>query len=293
MNRSVLFLLLTLAAAPSPSAMAAVGTGYSVQSDGNQKLYRIDLATGVATPLGASGFDGIEGLAFDPGCKKLYGVDDVKDRLVTCDLKTGGCTTVGSLGLDITDTGLAFANDGRLFMSTDAPKNPLRFFALDPKTGAATWIGNQGTEVTGLAGNLFGLYGLGGDGKDNLVTVDPATGKATSIGPLGTVTLQDGGLDFDRDGTLYGLNDIGPGSGKPSQLFTIDLQTGRATVVATLKDPAGKPIYGFEGLAIDGGICAAKGFGQAVAVDAPALDGWGLGLLAVGLAAAALLVLRR
>ncbi|MFL6291423.1 MAG: hypothetical protein ACJ759_11065 [Thermoanaerobaculia bacterium] len=293
MNRSVLFLLLTLAAAPSPSAMAAVGTGYSVQSDGNQKLYRIDLATGVATPLGASGFDGIEGLAFDPGCKKLYGVDDVKDRLVTCDLKTGGCTTVGSLGLDITDTGLAFANDGRLFMSTDAPKNPLRFFALDPKTGAATWIGNQGTEVTGLAGNLFGLYGLGGDGKDNLVTVDPATGRATSIGPLGTVTLQDGGLDFDRDGTLYGLNDIGPGSGKPSQLFTIDLQTGRATVVATLKDPAGKPIYGFEGLAIDGGICAAKGFGQAVAVDAPALDGWGLGLLAVGLAAAALLVLRR
>ncbi|MFL6200618.1 MAG: hypothetical protein ACJ76J_15695 [Thermoanaerobaculia bacterium] len=290
MKRSVLFLLLALAAAP---AFAAVGTGYSVQSDGNQKLYRIDLATGVATPIGASGFDGIEGLAFDPGCKKLYGVDDVKDRLVTCDLKTGGCTTVGSLGLDITDTGLAFANDGRLFMSTDAPKNPLRFFALDPKTGAATWIGNQGTEVTGLAGNLFGLYGLGGDGKDNLVTVDPATGRATSIGPLGTVTLQDGGLDFDRDGTLYGLNDIGPGSGKPSQLFTIDLQTGRATVVATLKDPAGKPIYGFEGLAIDGGICAAKGFGQAVAVDAPALDGWGLGLLAVGLAAAALLVLRR
>lgn len=290
MKRSVLFLLLALAAAP---ALAAVGTGYSVQSDGNQKLYRIDLATGVATPVGASGFEGIEGLAFDPGCKKLYGVDDVKDRLVTCDLKTGGCTTVGSLGLDITDTGLAFANDGRLFMSTDAPKNPLRFFALDPGTGAAAWIGNQGTEVTGLAGNFFGLYGLGGDGKDNLVTVDPATGKATPIGPLGTVTLQDGGLDFDRDGTLYGLNDIGPGSGKPSQLFTIDLQTGRATVVATLKDPAGKPIYGFEGLAIDGGICAAKGFGQAVAVDAPALDAWGLGLLVVGLAAAALLVLRR
>jgi hypothetical protein len=294
MKQNLALFLLALALA-SPS-FAAVGTGYSVQSDGSQKLYKIDLVTGVATPLGVTGFEGIEGLAFDPGCKKLYGVDDVKDRLVTCDLETGACTTVGSLGLDITDTGLAFAKDGRLFMSTDAPKNPLRFFALDPETGAATWIGNQGTEVTGLAGNLFALYGLGGDGKDNLVIVDPASGKATPVGPLGTVTLQDGGLDFDRDGTLYGLNDLGPGtnaSGKPSQLFKIDTQTGKATVVVTLKDPSGKPINGFEGLAIEGGICAAQGFGEAVAVEAPALDAWGLGLLAVGLATAALFVLRR
>jgi hypothetical protein len=292
-NFAVLLLVFLATAVPS---FAVVGTGYAVQSDGNQKLYKIDLATGVATPLGATGFEGIEGLAFDPGCKKLYGVDDVKDRLVTCDLKTGGCTTVGSLGLDVTDTGLSFANDGSLFMSTDAPKNPLRFFGLDLKTGAATWIGNQGTEVTGLAGNMFALYGIGGDGKDNLVIVDPVTGKATPVGPLGAVTLQDGGLDFDRDGTLYGLNDLGPGSkasGQPSQLFKINIQTGKATVVVTLKDPSGKPINGFEGLAIEGGMCAAQGFGQAVAVEAPALDALGLGLLAVGLATAALFVLRR
>lgn len=290
---TLLIPILILTAAP---ALAAVGTGYSVQSDGSQKLYRIDLATGVATPVGGTGFDGIEGLAFAPGCTKLYGVDDVKDRLVTCDLETGACTAVGGLGLDVTDTGLSFARDGRLFMSTDAPKNPLRFFELDAATGSATWIGNQGTEVTGLAGNLFALYGLGGDGKDNLVIVDPATGKATPVGPLGTVTLQDGGLDFDRDGTLYGLNDVGPGSragGQPSQLFQIDTQTGKATVVVTLKDPSGKPVNGFEGLAIAGGMCAVQGFGEAVAIEAPALDALGLGLLAMGLAAAALFVLRR
>jgi hypothetical protein len=292
--KRIFVLVLLLAATPT---LAAVGTGYSVQSDGSQKLYKIDLATGVATPIGATGFDGVEGLAFDPGCKKLYGVDDVKDRLVTCDVKTGGCTSVGSLGLDVTDTGLSFAKDGRLFMSTDAPKNPIRFFVLDPATGAATWVGNQGTEVTGLAGDLFTLYGLGGDGKDNLVVVDLASGTTAPIGPLGAVTLQDGGLDFDRDGTLYGLNDLGPGSnasGKPSQLFKIATQTGKATVVATLKDPSGKPINGFEGLAIEGGICAAAGFGEAVAIDdAPALDTWGLALLAMGLATAALFVLRR
>lgn len=289
MKQKALFLLLViLASVPA----AAAGIGYSVQSDGNQKLYRIDLATGVATPVGATGFDGIEGLAFDPGCKTLYGVDDVKDRLVTCDRATGGCNAVGSLGVDITDTGLAFGNDGGLYMSTDAPKNPLQFFKLDPTTGGATWIGNPGTEITGLAGDLMAIYGLGGDGKNNLVILDTATAKVTPLGALGSVTLQDGGLDFDRDGTLYGLNDLGPGSGKASQLFKIDPKSGRATVVATLKDTSGKAINGFEGLAIDGGICAVPGFGEALALDAPALGVWGMLALGLGLAMAALWLLR-
>lgn len=293
MKRRLVLLLLTLTAA----LPAAAGTGYSVQSDGNQKLYRIDLATGVATPIGnGTGFEGIEGLAFGPRCETLYGVDDVKDRLVTCDIQTGSCASVGSLGVDVTDTGLAYGNNGKLYMSTDAPKNPIRMFEVDTATGFATWIGNQGTEVTGLAANPFGFWGLGGDGKDNLVIVSPGTGKATPVGKLGKVTLQDGGLDFDRDGTLFGVNDLGPGSpssGRASQLFKIDVQTGGATVVATLKDPSGRAINGFEGLAIEGGICALEGFGELAAVDAPALDGWGMALLAVGLAAAAMLVLRR
>lgn len=289
MKQSMALLLALVFAVPSS---AAVGTAYSVQSDGNQKLYRIDLATGVATAVGATGFEGIEGLAFAPGCKTLYGVDDVKDRLVTCDTKTGACQSIGSLGVDVTDTGLSFADDGRLYMSTDAPKNPLRFFVIDLENGSATWIGNQGTEVTGLAGNPLALYGLGGDGKNNLVIVDPVSGQATPIGPLGSVTLQDGGLDFDRDGTLYGLNDVGPSRNAPSQLFKIDLETGKATVVASLKE-SNKAVFGFEGLAIDGGMCAVQGFGDALAVEAPVLDTLGLSLLAVGLATAALYLLRR
>ncbi|HEY6554418.1 MAG TPA: hypothetical protein VI669_13760, partial [Vicinamibacteria bacterium] len=111
--------------------------------------------------------------------------------------------------------------------------------------------------------------------------------------PLGTVTLQDGGLDFDHDGTLYGLNDLGPGGGKASQIFKIDLETGKATVVAVTKDLSGKALSGFEGLAIDNGMCSVRGFGSAVAIDVPGLDGWGMTVLALGLAGAALLVLRR
>ncbi|HEX3126948.1 MAG TPA: hypothetical protein VH394_06435 [Thermoanaerobaculia bacterium] len=278
------------------SASHAIGVGYSIRSDGDQKLYRIDLTTGVTTPVGtakSSGFEGIEGLAFAPGCQTLYGVDDVKDRLVTCNRSTGACETVGSLGVDITDTGLTFANDGNLYLSTDAPKDPIRFFRINPGTGSAALVGAPGIEITGLAANQSAVYGLGGDGKDVLVQVNTETGEATTIGPLGTVTLQDGGLDFDRDGTLYGINDLGPGSGKASQIFKIDLATGRATVVAVTKDPSGKALNGFEGFAIDQGMCAVHGFGSAVALDAPALDGWGMTLMALGLIGAALFVLRR
>jgi hypothetical protein len=293
--KRTLALFLLAAAGIGPAAHAA-GVGYSIRSDGDQKLYRIDLKTGLTTPAGSaksSGFEGIEGLAFSPGCQTLYGVDDVKDRLVTCNRTTGACETVGSLGVDVTDTGLTFANDGSLYMSTDAPKDPIRFFRVDPGTGNTTWVGDPGIEITGLAANPLAVYGLGGDGKDVLVQVDPLTGAATTIGPLGTVTLQDGGLDFDHDGTLYGINDLGPGSGKASQIFKVDLKTGRATVVAVTKDLSGKALNGFEGLAIDNGMCSVNGFGTAVAIDAPALHGWGMAMLALGLTGAALFVLRR
>jgi hypothetical protein len=290
-------LALLLFAANVAGTAHAAGVAYSIRSDGDQKLYRIDLKTGVTTPVGSaksSGFEGIEGLAFSPGCATLYGVDDVKDRLVTCNRTTGACETVGSLGVDITDTGLTFANDGNLYMSTDAPKDPIRFFRIDPGTGNTTWVGDPGIEITGLAANPLAVYGLGGDGKDVLVQIDPLTGAATTIGPLGSaVTLQDGGLDFDHDGTLYGIDDLGPGSGKASQIFKIDLATGKATVVAVTKDLQGKALNGFEGLAIDNGMCSVRGFGSAVAIEAPALDGWGMAMLALGLAGAALFVMRR
>src|SRR5262249_44235550 len=156
----------------------------------------------------AGGFMGVESFAFDAGCRNLYGVDDVTDQLLTCNITTGACTPVGPLGVDVTDTGLAFGVDGNLYMSTDAPK-PSKLYKLDPKTGAATLIGEQGQEVTGLAADKTGLYGLGGDGRDNLVKLDTATGHATVIGSLNTVVLVDGGIDFDSNGVLWGIH---PGS---------------------------------------------------------------------------------
>jgi hypothetical protein len=278
-------LLLALAALPAAGQIA-----YSVQSDSTTDvLYSIDLGSGVATAVGPTGFQDIESLAFTPGCETLYGIDDVTDRLVTCNTATGACTAVGPLGVDVTDTGLAVTDDGKLYMSTDAPKNPSYFYRVDPATGAATRVGVQGQEVTGLTSSPT-LFGLGGDGKNNLVKVDPLSGIATPVGPLGAVNTQDGGLEFALDGALFLLTDGGPAPSNPSRLFTVDPFTGAATFKANVTS-GGRPINGFEGLAIDDGICAV--FVRAKAIDAPVLGPWGLALLSLGLAAAGLFALRR
>jgi hypothetical protein len=194
-----------------------------------------------------------EGINLGVGEMVLYGVDQASSSLVTCDVTTGGCTAVGPLGVGVVDTGLAFDDSGNLWMSTDKltdKKATATFYKLDPTTGAATAIGPQTRQVTGLAFGNGVLYGLGGDSTDNLVTVNRATGAATRVGALGAVTLVDGGIDFDGQGVLWGINDRSAGPGNPSQIFTINPATGAATLVTAVVDGSSNPLRGFESLAI-------------------------------------------
>jgi hypothetical protein len=301
----ILSVSLFLMAMVFPAGPAGAQTGYATRAEGSGSspqdfLYSIDMQTGLATKIGpAGGFMGVESFTFDPGCKTLYGVDDVTDQLVTCDVQSGTCTAVGPLGVDITDTGLAFGADGILYMSTDAPK-PSKIYKLDPKTGAATLLGAQGQEVTGLAADKTGLYGLGGDGRDNLVKIDTATGHATVIGPLKTVVLVDGGIDFDAGGALWGIHPGSVGRVGHSQTLKIDTATGAATIVAQVKDAAGGSyLDGFKGLAIADGVCKnllppppppPPNQGP---TEIPTLAAWGLAALALVLTACGVLVLRR
>jgi len=249
-------LLLALGAIPAFSAAGgsihqANGSaviGYSIDSDATGKLWAIDLNSGVATPIGPTGFGDIESLSFS-AAGVLYGVDQASSSLVTCDVTTGGCTAVGALGVGVVDTGLAFDDSGNLWMSTDLPA-PATFYKLNRSTGAASAVGPQGQPVTGLAFRNGVVYGLGGDWKDNLVTVNRATGAATPVGALGAVTLVDGGIDFDGQGVLWGINDRSAGPGNPSQIFTINPATGAATLVTAVVDGGGNPLRGFESLAI-------------------------------------------
>lgn len=303
---AVLILSLALSAGVtpvSPASPALAQTAYSVRSDGpspsqDDILYSIDLQTGKATKIGtAVGFEDVESLTFDPGCHVLYGVDDETDQLVTCDPETGTCEAVGPLGVNITDTGLAFGPEGILYMSTDAPKRPTNFYRVNPRTGQAILIGDQGQEVTGLAGSRSGVYGLGGDGTSNLVKMQVATGKAVKVGSLKTVILADGGLDFGADGTLWGIHDGSVGRVGYAQTFKVDTATGAATVVAAVKDSvSGSTLDGFESLAIVDGSCTnllPPPPSHGGAKEIPALGSWGLAGLALALTAFGVLALRR
>ncbi len=258
-----------------PPIAANAQTGFSVRSDVDDQLYSIDLPTGIATPIGPTGFADIECLAFD-ATGVLYGVDDVTNQLVICDTGTGACDVVGPLGVAFTDCGLTFDCNGELFMSTDAPQ-PLNLYSIDPNTGQATAIGPQGQEVTGLAAQFAtescgsGVFGLGGDSTNNLGCMDLLTGAFEEIGPLNVVNVEDGGIDFDSIGRLWGIQDQG-------LIFIIEPSTGAASgVTATLN--------GFEGLAIDAPTCEPR--------IIPTMSEWGLILMAAVLGIVGFIVYRR
>ena len=144
-------LLVAIAAFAVVEPAAAATIGYSVRSDGDDQLYRIDLTTGLATSIGLVGFPSVEALSFHPDTGVLYGVDDDLDQLLTIDLATGAGTAVGSLGVDVADVGLTFDSSGNLFLSAEFlfTFGGPRLLSVNPATGAATEIGSPFQRVTG------------------------------------------------------------------------------------------------------------------------------------------------
>ena len=63
------------------SGAFAAAIGYSVRSDADRKLYRVDMATGAATVIGATGFNKIEALAMN-AAGEIYGVSPATAQLV-------------------------------------------------------------------------------------------------------------------------------------------------------------------------------------------------------------------
>ena len=211
-----------LAIPPAPVA-------YTVDSDDADRLWLLYLTLGIVIDVGEVGFDEVEALAFSPD-GILYGIDGgITDKLITIDLTTGAGTVVGPLGTSVSGVGLAFDMAGHLWMVDDSTEF---LYSVDPDTGSATAIGYLGQEVTGLVARGMTLYGLGGDGKNNLVTINTATGAATSVGPLVNVTLSDGGLAFDTYGTLWGM-------GAPNTIFTVNPETGKALAITNVLGATG------------------------------------------------------
>jgi hypothetical protein len=72
------------------------------------------------------------------------------------------------------------------------------------------------------------MHGVPQAGQDVFYEYDPETGVQTEIGTVGGSIYYTIGMAFDSEGVLWGW-DVAT-----DQLFTIDTETGEATVVASL-----------------------------------------------------------
>lgn len=276
-----------------PFAACAEPIGFAA---GFNELYRVDLANGQATRLGAIGFNGVAGLATaDNGV--TYGVADhtagsgsgATDFLIRIDPANGHGTLVGQLsGLagqgpnGSLDYGLAVTCDGRLWLSSDTLGD---LWEVDRNNGQTRRVGNIGAAISGLAASGNQLFGVGVGAQPALYRIDPSNAQATRIGALNIGgTIADAGLDFDANGVLWATLDPEPVATGRSRIARIDPSTGQASLVATANVD-----LGLEALTISrpGGCGTSSGGGTAgptpVAIPGPGLPALiALGLIALG-----------
>jgi IPTL-CTERM motif len=310
-RRAAGFVLIGLLCAAATVAPADAATLYGAangfgQGSGPSSLYSIDPATGAATLIGPIGFTNVTGLAF-LGDGRLVGSangDDIfgaqSSILIEIDPTTGAGTLIGEIDTnqtggcgrmpDITydpstDTLYGYADFcGLGVVEGDTPEG---LFTIDPNTGAGTSVGESG--YTGGGNGLArepstGIFYATPDDNNSLVILDPVTSAGSDVpGSAGNVLGNVNALAFDPDsGVLYGsqrLQASGVAEGAPSvfSLLTIATGDGTETTVGTTETGLDAIVFGPEPSPL----------------EIPALSIWGLALLAVALAGAALAFLRR
>lgn len=166
-------------------------------------LHRINLTTGELTPIGPSPVSA-EGLVFSQS-GVLFGVDSAEDQILRFDLSTGQAETVALLDIDLVDSipvGLAFTNDGRLWMMAYID-NAHTLFAVDPVSGHAEEMSEIELRFAGgLASIGDALYALGHD----LAIIDRNTGEPFPVGPSQSGGYSSIGMAANGSGNLWSMH---------------------------------------------------------------------------------------
>lgn len=164
------------------------------------KLYKIDMATGHATLIGHHGVKDMFGLAFDTSTHTLYGSQFLGGTGVySLDTSTGSATYIGDTGLERGLGGLAYNSRTDTLVGSQDGYGDL--YSVDRTNGSATLLYN-GARIndTGLAydseNNLY--WGIDWDGYLYSWDIDNGYERTTHLSGLGAHD----GLAFVENFTL-------------------------------------------------------------------------------------------
>lgn len=189
---------------------------FAFASDTQSNLYRVDLLRATKLLVGTTGLPFLVGLALSPK-EELFGTDAL-GNLYRVDTMTGVTTLVGDTGLGDIE-GLHFYGKTLLGIPLN-PIPPVRIVAIDTETAATTPVVAATHDIGGVRAMTVakGRVLVSADSPTgtahDLFSIDLKTGKVAFIGVL---KIGDGSppffalfaMDFDRQGTLYGLDATG------------------------------------------------------------------------------------
>ncbi|MEP6938763.1 MAG: hypothetical protein ABI846_03295 [Rudaea sp.] len=300
-------IVLCVAAASADAAPVAYGESLGTYNKVSQSaLYRIDLATRVATLVGPSGAGpvgpvnglypfNVRGLSFDPQ-GQLYAVSEDTETLLQVNRLNGAVTPVGALKLSgpgvptaqFLDLSMAITCDGKAWLASAGTGN---FWQVNTSTGATTLIGSTGGTITGLAANGNTLYATGSRGDASLYTINTANAKLVAVGAYGGTTgaVRTISPSFDSTGQLWAILDNIPGypsSSAANEQWSNLAQiggNGAMNKLGAITGPAALDSEGLVGLAISPPTCATTGgAGPGDEIHAAPTTSWlGLWILAL------------
>jgi hypothetical protein len=210
----------------SAVAINSVGEVYATTPENPSTLLKINATTSVATTIGEMNVGFVNALAFN-GNDVLYGVSRSENSaLYTIDVSSAAATSIGSTGVNCI-SGISFSPEDVLYAATGKECNGAagdELYTIDAATAAATLVGAVGffgsipDIAFDLDGNLFGLIGADASKPNSFISINPATGAGTRVGPLGFESLS--GLSFFRS-KLTAVDDADEAAVRP-KAFALD-----------------------------------------------------------------------
>lgn len=230
------FLALAVSLPPILFAPASARAELIAASSIADALYTLNPTTGQATLLviPQSGDFGLVGVGLLGGSIYVSNTNLPPTSTVRVDRTTGTVTPVIDQELEGGSnswTGLT-ANRNAGLLYTTQTGSILR--SLNPATGIVSTIGEVGPATRGLAYNNLTntLYGITTTGE--LYTINTTTGTPTLIGDADNLSTASRGLGFDEEtGTLFMTADPDGNGALLTNLYTLDLTTGAATLVGS------------------------------------------------------------